>query len=140
MRRTFHLTEPLQTHKLLTQVLWPEVKAWLICGGGPLMIELKTRTRSNLQNARLWAMLTDIAEQVDWHGRKLGAADWKAVFTASLKGMNVVPNLNNTGFVALGQSTSKMTRGEMAELQTLIEAFAADKNVVFKAPAGMEYE
>ncbi|MBL0487394.1 recombination protein NinB, partial [Aeromonas caviae] len=37
----------------------------------PLVIEIKEMTRSLAQNSMLWACLTDIAEQVVWHGRKL---------------------------------------------------------------------
>ena len=41
-------------------------------------------TRSSEQNARLWAILGDVSEQVEWYGRKLSSEDWKHVFTASL--------------------------------------------------------
>ena len=37
------------------------------------------------------------------------------------------------GFVVIGQSTSKMTKSEMAELQTLIEAFGSERWVKFTA-------
>ena len=38
------------------------------------------------------------------------------------------------GFVALGKSTSNMTKPEMCELQELIEAFGAQQGVKFTAP------
>ena len=123
-----------QAHKALTAVLWPKVKAHLICGGGKLVVTVKPETRSLEQNARLWAMLADISSQVVWHGRKLDSESWKTVFTASLRTLDVVPNIAGTGFVALGMSTSKMTRAEMAELQTLIEAFGSEHNVKFSEP------
>ncbi len=88
-------------------------------------------TRSLDQNARLWASLTDVSEQVVWHGKKLDAEDWKTIFTASLKQLQVVPNLTGTGFVALGQSTSKMTKSEFSDLLELIYAFGAERDVVF---------
>ncbi len=86
-------------------------------------------TRSLEQNARLWACLADISEQVVWHGRKLDSESWKHVFTSALKKMDVVPNLDNTGFVALGLSTSRMSKREMADLMTLIDAFGAERGV-----------
>jgi hypothetical protein len=43
-----------------------------------------------------------------------------------------VPGIDG-GFVVLGKSTSKMTKGEMSELQTLIEAFGAQQGVRFTA-------
>ena len=73
-------------------------------------------------------MLTDVSNQVDWYGQKLSPDDWKNVFTSALKKERVVPGING-GFVVLGQSTSKMTKAEMCELQELIEAFAAERGV-----------
>lgn len=88
-------------------------------------------TRNLEQNAAMWAALTDLAEQVEWYGRYLSAQDWKAVMTAGLKKLEVVPNIDGTGFVALGQSTSKMSKREMSDLLELIHAFGAERGVVF---------
>lgn len=89
-------------------------------------------TRNLEQNAAMWAALTDLAEQVEWYGRYLSAQDWKAVMTASLKKLEVVPNIDGTGFVALGQSTSKMSKREMSDLLELIHAFGAERGVNFE--------
>ena len=40
--------------------------------------------------------------------------------------------------MVLGKATSKMTKSEMAELQTLIEAFGAQRGVKFTAPDWVE--
>ena len=132
MKKTVVLREPIQAHKVLTAVLWPAVKSWLLCGGA-LVLTVKPETRTLAQNSRLWAMLTDVSQQVVWHGRKLLPEEWKWVFTAALKKQDAVPGLDG-GFVILGQSTSKMTRREMSDLQTLIEAFGAERDVRFTAP------
>jgi hypothetical protein len=124
--------EPVQAHKVLTATVWPHLKN-LLLAGHRMVVEVKPETRSLMQNARLWAMLTDISRQVDWYGRRLTAEEWKHVFTAALSKQDVVPGIDG-GFVVLGKSTSKMTKPEMAELQTLIEAFGADKGVRFTAP------
>lgn len=97
------------------------------------VVKISEPTRSLDANAALWAMLGDISAQVVWHGRKLDAESWKHVFTSSLKKMDVVPNLDGTGFVVLGLSTSKMKKSEMSELLELISAFAAQNNVRFGA-------
>ena len=94
------------------------------------IVEIKPATRTLEQNARLWAMLTDVSQQVEWYGRKLTQEEWKHVFTASLKRQDVVPGLDG-GFVALGQSTSKMTKRELGDLMELISAFGAQHGVVF---------
>lgn len=121
--------EPTQAHKAMTTTIWPQLKEMLIAGHR-MVLEVKPETRSMAQNARLWAMLTDISQQVDWYGRKLSPEEWKHVFSASLKKQDVVPGLDG-GFVVLGLSTSKMTKGEMSDLQALMEAFGADKGVIF---------
>jgi len=95
------------------------------------IVKVSEPTRSLEANAKLWAMLNDISQQVIWHGKRLQSEDWKHIFTASLKQMQVVPNLDNTGFVALGLSTSKMTKREMSDLIELIMAFGAGNNVKF---------
>ncbi len=93
------------------------------------VITVAEPTRNLEQNAALWAILHEISEGVDWHGRKLSPEDWKNVFTASLRRMDVVPNLEGTGFVALGQSTSSMGKREFSDLLELAHAFAAERLV-----------
>ena len=123
--------EPAQAHRVLTSVVWPEVKAQTMAGRR-MVVEVRAETRSLEQNARLWAMLEDIARQVDWYGQKLTKDEWKDVFSASLKRTKVVPGLDG-GFVVCGQSTSKMTIAEMCEMQELMEAFGAQRGVRFTA-------
>ncbi len=86
-------------------------------------------TRSLESNAALWAMLADISAQVVWHGRKLDSESWKHIFSSSLKKQDVLPNLDGTGFVVMGISTSKMTKREMSDLLELIQSFGAQHNV-----------
>jgi sulfite reductase beta subunit-like hemoprotein len=88
-------------------------------------------TRTLEQNARMWALLTDISEQVEWYGKRLTPEDWKHVFTASLRKLTVVPNLDGTGFVALGLSTSRMSKKELGDLMELIAAFGSERGVVW---------
>lgn len=94
-------------------------------------VTISEPTRSIEQNSRLWASLADVSTQVEWYGKKLSAEDWKHVFTASLRKLEVVPNLDGTGFVALGTSTSRMSKKELSDLLELITAFGAERGVVF---------
>lgn len=88
-------------------------------------------TRNLEQNALLWSLLSEISQQVVWHGRKLDAESWKHVFSSALKRQDVVPNLDGTGFVVLGQSTSRMSKREFSELIELIYSFGAEHGVAF---------
>lgn len=96
------------------------------------VVEVKQKTRSVPQNSRMWAILSDISKQVEWHGRKLSEEEWKIIFTAALKRQIAVPNIDGTGFVVLGYQTKKMTTDEMNELQELMSAFAVEHNVTLK--------
>jgi hypothetical protein len=91
-------------------------------------VTIKQPTRSLMQNNRLWALLTDVSQQVDWYGRKLAPQEWKDVFTAAMKKQDVVPGIEG-GFVVLGRSTSNMTKAEMNDLQEIISAFGAQHDV-----------
>lgn len=98
-------------------------------------VEFKRAKRSLPQNARLWAMLTDVARQVPWHGVKLTADDWKLVFLDALKReVRIVPNLDGTGFVNLGRSSSDLTVAEMSDLMELIAAWGTQHGVEFSEP------
>jgi hypothetical protein len=125
------LYNPQQAHRVMAEA-WPWVKSMLMAGHR-LSFKVEESRRSTEQNARMWAMLTDVSKQVDWYGRKLTPEEWKHVFSASLKRQDVVPGLDGS-FVVLGLSTSKMTVREMSDLMELVSAFGAQQGVRFTAP------
>ena len=88
-------------------------------------------TRNLEQNALLWSILGEIAANVVWHGKKLDAESWKHIFSSSLKRQEVVPNLEGTGFVVMGRSTSRMSKAEFSELCELALSFGAQHGVTF---------
>lgn len=98
--------------------------------------EFKQSKRTTDQNAKMWAMLTDVATQVPWHGLSLRPDDYKLIFLDALKReVRAVPNLDGTGFVNIGRSSSDLSKGEMADLIELIHAFGAERGVVFNDEA-----
>lgn len=101
-------------------------------------MEYKDRPRSHDQNAKMWAMLNDISEQLEWcvNGcmQKMSSNDWKHVLTAGLhKEQRVAAGIDG-GFVILGQSTRKMTVRQMVELIEFMEWFGSERKVKFRAP------
>lgn len=94
------------------------------------MVSISEPRRSLQQNALMWALLTDLAHQMVWHGQRLTAENWKDMLTASLKQQQVVPGIEG-GFVVLGTSTRRMSKPEMAELIDLIYAFGTERGVKF---------
>lgn len=95
-------------------------------------VEFKAEKRSTDQNAKMWAMLTEISQQVPWHGVRLRPDDWKLIFLDALKReLRMVPNLDGTGFVNLGRSSSDLSKGEMSDLIELMHSFGAQRGVKF---------
>lgn len=101
-------------------------------------IEIKGEKRTLPQNDRMWAMLTDVAVQLKWHGVRLRPQDWKTLFLDALSREHrgavkprVVPNLDEDGFVTLYRGSSDLSKNEMGDLMELISAFGARHGVKF---------
>lgn len=96
-------------------------------------VAFKAAKRSIPQNDRMWAMLTDVAQQLPWHGVKLRADDWKILFLDALnREVRPVPSIDGRGFVNLGRSSSDLSKGEMGDLISLIDAFGTQHGVIFQ--------
>lgn len=106
-----------------------KVRRWACKVPDGTSVEFRAPRRSHDQNRLLWAMLGDVAAQVEWYGTKLSADDWKDVFSASLCRARVVPGIDAGTFVPLGMRTSDMTKQEFSDLLELIRAFGAERNV-----------
>jgi len=105
---------------------------WVAAAKDGTRIEFKGPKRTLPQNDRMWAMLTDISSQVKWHGVRLLPDDWKLLFMAAMKReLRIVPNLDGTGFVNIGQSSSDLSVAEMSDLMELISAFGSAHGVIF---------
>lgn len=125
-RAVLHITNEATRQKAM---------GWLVASDYGFTVEFKRPKRSIPQNDRMWAMLTDISEQVKWHGVRLAPKDWKLIFMDALnREMRIVPNLDGTGFVNIGNSTSNLTKSEHSDLTMLMEKFAAERGVELGGP------
>jgi hypothetical protein len=103
-------------------------------------LELKGPKRSGDQNAAMWAMLGDLAEQLRWGGQQLSAEDFKLVMLDALRRerkdeMRIVPSFDRTGFVNVSPtSSSDLTHDEMRDLLTIIRAFGDQNGVEWSEP------
>ncbi|MOA39796.1 NinB protein [compost metagenome] len=91
---------------------------------------LREEARPDAMNRKMWAMLRDISNQVEWYGQKLSSEDWKHVFSASVEKQRAVPGLDG-GFVVLGISTRKKPKAWFSDMFEVMEAFAAERGVKF---------
>lgn len=98
-------------------------------------LELKAPKRTIDQNSRLWLLLSQVAMQAEWAGKKRTTLEWKDLFTGAVKiaggkgGIEAVQGLEG-GIMLLGLHTSDMSKAEMVELQDYIEAWCALNGVV----------
>ena len=102
------------------------------------MKHLNETRRTPDQNDAMWSKLHDIARQVKWkvNGQLvyMSEEDWKTVFTAALnRHMRIAEGIEH-GYVFLGMSTRRMTKDQMADLLTMIQAFGDERSVVWTEP------
>lgn len=132
-RVTIQLESVQQAAPKLTEV-WQWIKA-MLKAGHRVVLTARKETRSLAQNALMWSCLTDLSEQVRWDGtRRISPEGWKDYLTAHLNGQDLVPNMDGTGFVAIGRgsSTSDMTIAEMTAVIDLAHAFGDGRGVRWK--------
>ena len=82
----------------------------------------------------MWALLDDVAEQKDWplgSGKRWPPDAWKDLFSAALRGQEMVPNLDNTGFVAFGSRTSEFSPDQMSDMIECIISWGTQTGVEF---------
>lgn len=95
-------------------------------------VEIKAAKRSLPQNDKMWSLLSEIAQQLPWHGEKLRPDDWKLIFIDALKReQRLVPNIDGDGFVSLSKSSSDLTKSEMSDVIELMHKFGAEHGVKF---------
>ncbi len=90
--------------------------------------------RSRDQNKALWAALDEISEQLDWHGMKYAAEDWKDYFMHALKRARWMP-AEEGGMVPVGMSTSRLSHADFSDLLEVVHEFGARHGVVFEKAA-----
>jgi hypothetical protein len=95
------------------------------------------RERSLEKNARLHAVLTEIAEQKQWAGQWLDAEIWKRLFCSAFERAHgrtaeLYPAIDGKGLDVLYRRTSRMSQEEMRDLIHYIEAWALNNGVTLK--------
>lgn len=126
-----------QQASALMQSLWPKVKAAL-AAGRKLTLEIKEASRSDEQNRKYHAIFGDIAKQAEHCGSKWDAEDWKRMLVwqyckeKQIEAGKVVPSLDMTGIVQLGQQTRKFTKEQASEFVEFLLAWCAENGIELK--------
>lgn len=104
----------------------------------PKIVVIKDQDRSGEQNKLLHKLLTQVADQIQWHGQKLSIDVWKRLCTAAWlreagHAPMLVPALDGHGFDMIFEHTSKLSVKQCASLITWIEAFGSQEGVRWAA-------
>lgn len=99
------------------------------------VLNVREATRTNDQNAKMHAMLSDIARAKP-NGRIHDAETWKCLFMASLGfSPKWIPALDGDGVINTGYRSSRLTKGLMSELIEAMYAYGAEHGVQWSEPA-----
>ena len=95
------------------------------------------RKRTLSQNRKMWPMLTDIANQLDWNytrkgqwlHRKMPQNGWKAVLTAAFEQETEMAEALDGGIVMIGASTSNYGVRKFADFIEFLYATGSERGV-----------
>lgn len=118
-----------QGHDCLLQV-WQTIKPYLIAGH-KFEVAITPERRSSEANAKLHAELGEIAEQIEWAGRKRDTETWKRLMTAAWlrargESIEVLPAIDGHGIDVVFRRTSTLTKAEMNELIEFVLSWKAE--------------
>ncbi|RWE46799.1 MAG: hypothetical protein EOS79_11455 [Mesorhizobium sp.] len=98
------------------------------------IITIREETRNADQNAKMWAMLSDISRAKP-EGRHWTPETWKAAFMHVLgHQVQFCEGLDNSGPFPLGFRSSRLTVRQMADLITVIDEYGTRHGVVWTDP------
>lgn len=125
------------TVRLIDATRRAQAKRYVDAAPAGYVMTLREPTRTGDQNARLWAMLTDVADAKP-DGRKYTPEVWKALFMHSLGfEQRFLIGLNGEPFPA-GFRSSHLSVAQMRDLMDFIEAWCAENGVTLQgSPASM---
>jgi hypothetical protein len=98
------------------------------------VVKISAPTRTTDQNAKMWAMLSDIARAAP-DGRRWPSETWKAAFMHALgHEIQWQPGLDGHTPFPAGFRTSRLTRAQMCDLITFIGEYGDRHNVKWSEP------
>lgn len=96
------------------------------------IVSVLKATRSNAQNAKMWAMLADVS-RAEPEGRKWVSETWKAAFMQSLGHQcQFADGLDGSGPFPIGFRTSGLTVSQMSDLIEVIYEYGSRHGVEWR--------
>ncbi|MFP5078260.1 recombination protein NinB [Rhizobium sp. YIM 134829] len=96
-------------------------------------VEFKASKRTLPQNDLLWALLTEVSQQLEHGGRRYDPSQWKAIFLHAFgREVSFLPSLNGKTFLPIELSSSDLSKDEMTDLIEFIIKEASERGVTFR--------
>lgn len=97
-------------------------------------VEIKDRTRSLDQNAKLHCLLSEISKSIPWAGAYRDVDTWKRLLTAAWlranhEAVEVLPALDGQGVDIVFARTSSLSVKKMIDLIEFVTAWYAEQEV-----------
>lgn len=122
-----------QTIRLTNDVNRARAARWCQTAPHGTVANFREATRTNEQNAKMWAMLSDISRAKP-QGRELSTDKWKALFMDAIGiPADWEPGLNG-GVVNVGYRSSRLTKEQMSDLIEQMYAYGAEHGVEWSEP------
>ena len=102
---------------------------WITQAPAGMVVTFKLPKRTPSQNDKMWAMLTDIARQAKLHGKKKSPEIWKFAFMQALGHEIKFEQGLDDKFFPIGYSSRKLSKAQMADLITYIQAYADENEI-----------
>ena len=97
-----------------------------------MIVDEEKETRSAEQNRKMWAMLGEIAEQLQINGQSFDKDRWKAIMLHAWgEQVEFLPTLDGTSFFPYGHQTSKLSTKMMSSFLEFIIAEGTQRGVKF---------
>ena len=93
------------------------------------VVTVQQDKRTKPQNAKMWPILTDISNQVDWYGVRYTPVEWKQIVSSGLTKQKTAPAIDGVGVVCFPVSTSDKTKAWLSDMIECLYAFGSERNV-----------
>jgi hypothetical protein len=101
-----------------------------------VIVQMFLPRRTNEQNAKMWAMLSDLSRAKP-QGRSLRPEHWKCLFMDDLGHKpDWQPSLGGESVVNVGYKSSRLTKAQMSDMIERMYAYGAEHGVEWSEPKG----
>lgn len=103
----------------------------------PMIVEVKPKTRSSMQNAKAHAMFADLAKSgLEFSGKARSLDEWKVILISghsiATGGQGEVIAGIEGELICIRESSASMSVSRMASLIEYVSAFGAEHGIIFR--------